>query len=39
MRLNIAYRWVSGYNLDEETPNHSVFSKARRGFGRELFPC
>jgi transposase len=37
VRLNIAYRWFSGYNLDEETPNHSVFSKARARFGRELF--
>ena len=25
VRLNIAYRWFAGYNLDEETPNHSVF--------------
>ncbi|MBU1706165.1 IS1182 family transposase [Patescibacteria group bacterium] len=37
VRLNIAYRWFSGYNLDEETPNHSVFSKARARFGRDLF--
>jgi transposase len=37
VRLNIAYRWFSGYNLDEDTPNHSVFSKARTRFGRDLF--
>ena len=37
VRLNIAYRWFAGYNLDEETPNHSVFSKARARFGRDLF--
>jgi len=37
VRLNIAYRWFAGYNLDEETPDHSVFSKARARFGRDLF--
>jgi transposase len=37
VRLNIAYRWFAGYNLDEETPNHSVFSKARARFGCDLF--
>jgi transposase len=37
VRLNIAYRWFAGYNLDEETPNHSVFSKARARFGHDLF--
>ncbi|HEY5532972.1 MAG TPA: transposase, partial [Candidatus Anoxymicrobiaceae bacterium] len=37
VRLNIAYRWFAGYNLDEETPDHSVFSKARARFGRGLF--
>jgi len=24
--LNLAYRWYIGYDLDEETPNHSIFS-------------
>ena len=28
VRLNIAYRWFAGYNLDEETPDHSVFLKS-----------
>jgi len=24
--LNLAYRWYIGYDLDEEVPNHSIFS-------------
>jgi len=35
--LNLAYRWYIGYDLDEEIPNHSIFSKARTRFGRKLF--
>ncbi|HUU40888.1 MAG TPA: IS1182 family transposase [Desulfatiglandales bacterium] len=35
--LNLAYRWYIGYDLDEEIPNHSVFSKARVRFGKKLF--
>lgn len=35
--LNLAYRWYIGYDLDEEIPNHSVFSKARTRFGKKLF--
>jgi transposase len=35
--LNLAYRWYVGYDLDEDVPNHSVFSKARRRFGKGLF--
>jgi transposase len=31
------YLWFLGYNLDEPTPNHSVLSKARRRWGREVF--
>ncbi|HEV2665458.1 MAG TPA: IS1182 family transposase [Blastocatellia bacterium] len=31
------YLWFLGYNLDEQTPNHSVLSKARRRWGREVF--
>jgi len=30
--LNLAYRWYIGYDLDEEIPNHSIFSKARARF-------
>ena len=35
--LNLAYRWYIGYDLDEEIPNHSIFSKARARFGKKLF--
>jgi IS5 family transposase len=37
MSLNLAYRWYIGYDLDEEVPDHSIFSKARKRFGRKLF--
>lgn len=26
MSLNLAYRWYTGYDLDEEVPDHSIFS-------------
>jgi len=29
--------WYLGYDLDESTPNHSVISKARARYGREVF--
>ncbi len=35
--LNLAYRWYIGYDLDEVVPGHSIFSKARVRFGKELF--
>ena len=35
--LNLAYRWYIGYDLDEEVPDHSIFSKARVRFGKKLF--
>jgi len=35
--LNLAYRWYIGYDLEEEVPNHSIFSKARKRFGRKVF--
>ena len=35
--LNLAYRWYIGYDLDEEIPNHSIFSKARVRFGKKIF--
>ena len=31
------YLWFLGYGLEEEIPNHSVLSKARRRWGREVF--
>ena len=37
LSLNLAYRWYIGYDLDEEIPNHSIFSKARTRFGKKLF--
>jgi transposase len=35
--LNMAYMWYLGYDLDEFTPNHSVISKARARYGKEIF--
>ena len=35
--LNLAYRWYIGYDLDEQVPDHSIFSKARARFGKVLF--
>lgn len=35
--LNLAHRWYIGYDLDEEIPNHSIFSKARIRLGKKLF--
>ena len=35
--LNMAYRWYVGYDLDEAVTDHSIFSKARARFGRDLF--
>jgi transposase len=35
--LNLAYRWYIEYDLDEEIPDHSIFSKARNRFGKKLF--
>ena len=32
-RLNLAWRWFLGYDLDERPPDHSVLSKARARFG------
>jgi transposase len=37
MRVNLAFRWYLGYDLDEATPNHSVLSKARSRFPEEVF--
>ena len=31
------YLWFLGYNLDEQTPHHSVLSKARRRWGQAVF--
>ena len=37
LRLNLAFMWVVGYDLDEPTPDHSVLSKARRRFGVTVY--
>ena len=37
LRLNLAFMWFVGYDLDESTPDHSVLSKARRRFGITLY--
>lgn len=37
VQVNLAYRWYLGYDLDEEIPDHSILSKARRRFGLEFF--
>lgn len=37
LKVNLAYRWFLGYDLDEATPDHSVLSKARARFGMEVF--
>jgi transposase len=34
-RLN--YLWFLGYGLDDEVPDHSVLSKARKRWGRDIF--
>lgn len=31
------YLWFLGYGLDDEIPNHSVLSKARRRWGKDVF--
>ena len=35
--LRIDYLWFLGYGLEDEVPNHSVLSKARRRWGAEVF--
>ena len=32
-RLNMAYLWFLGYDIDEMPPDHSILSKARKRFG------
>lgn len=35
--LNLAYRWYVGYDIDERIPDHSIFTKCRKRFGKKLF--
>ncbi|NOY88812.1 MAG: transposase [FCB group bacterium] len=37
IRVNLAFRWYLGYDLDEATPHHSVLSKARSRFPEKVF--
>ena len=37
IRLNLAYLWFIGYDLDESVPDHSVLSKARARFGPTVY--
>jgi len=35
--LRLDWLWFCGYDLDEQTPDHSILSKARRRWGQEAF--
>jgi transposase len=35
--LRLDWLWFCGYDLDEQTPDHSVLSKARRRWGQDAF--
>lgn len=35
--VNLAYMWYLGYDVDEQTPHHSVISKARARYGKAVF--
>ena len=35
--LGLDYLWFLGYGLEDEVPNHSVLSKARKRWGAEVF--
>jgi len=37
LTVNLAFMYFLGYDIDEDTPNHSVLSKARRRFGTKIF--
>lgn len=37
IRLNLAYLWFIGYDLDERVPDHSVLSKARTRYGPTVY--
>jgi transposase len=35
--LRMDWLWFCGYDIDDQTPNHSVISKARRRWGMDVF--
>lgn len=37
IRLNLAYLWFLGYDIDELPPDHSILSKARVRFGPDVY--
>lgn len=37
IRLNLAYMWFLGYDLDETPPDHSILSKARARHGPQVY--
>jgi len=37
MAYRLDWLWFCGYDLDEDVPNHSVLSKARRRWGLDVF--
>ena len=37
IKLNLAYMWFLGYDLDEEPPDHSILSKARTRYGPQAY--
>ena len=36
-RLNMAFLWFLGYNVDELPPDHSILSKCRNRFGKAIY--
>ena len=36
-RLNLAFMWFLGYDIDETPPDHSILSKARARFGKDVY--
>jgi len=36
-RVNLAYRWYLGYDIDEQLPDHSIMTKSRYRFPKEVF--
>ena len=37
IQVNLAYRWYLGYDIDEEIPDHSIMTKSRNRFPRDVF--
>ncbi len=37
IRLNLAYLWFLGYDLDEQPPDHSILSKAGARYGQRAY--